>query len=84
MAAKKIIFALKFIDIYLDINECLQSPCSKMATCLNTEGSYLCQCNDGLTGDGKINCTGIILRCCSSTLFTLKRWEGQFAKDIAI
>ena len=83
MATKKIIFALKLIYIYLDINECLQSPCSKMTTCLNTKGSYSCQCNDGLTGDGKIDCTGIKLRR-PSILLTLKRWEGQFGSSYPI
>ena len=41
-----------------DVDECQQSPCHSMATCSNTEGTFSCQCRDGMTGDGKTNCTG--------------------------
>jgi hypothetical protein len=43
---------------YLDTNECLQdSPCHANATCNNTEGSYLCTCDPGYSGDG-FTCNG--------------------------
>lgn len=46
---------------FLDINECNagQSPCapSPAGRCTNTEGSYLCQCNQGFAGDG-YTCVG--------------------------
>ena len=29
---------------HADINECLQTPCDKNATCNNTKGSYTCHC----------------------------------------
>ena len=42
----------------LDTNECLpDSPCHANATCNNTEGSYLCTCDSGYSGDG-FTCTG--------------------------
>ena len=37
----------------LDINECdTDNPCITLASCSNTEGSFLCSCNAGYTGDG--------------------------------
>ena len=55
-----IIFDL-FNIFYTDINECQQSPvCHSMATCSNIRGSFSCQCKKGYTGDGKINCTGMV------------------------
>ena len=45
----------KFIS---DINECQTDyPCHFNATCNNTDGSYICQCDPGYRGDG-FNCTG--------------------------
>ena len=43
-----------------DIDECLNVTvtCGENAECLNTEGSYSCQCKSGFTGDG-YNCTGL-------------------------
>ena len=51
-----------------DINECdggsAISNCSEHALCINTPGSYRCQCSDGFTtidigGDGSFTCEGI-------------------------
>ena len=48
---------------YLDINECLpDSPCHENATCNNTEGSYMCTCDSGYSGDG-FTCNGRTLMC---------------------
>ena len=42
----------------LDINECVTvSPCHVNATCDNTEGSYICTCDTGYSGDG-FTCDG--------------------------
>ena len=51
------------INLYLDINECSQSPavCHQNAICTNTKGSYSCQCAKGFLGNGKVNCKGIII-----------------------
>ena len=32
--------------------------CHKNATCFNTIGSYLCECNDGFSGNGFNDCQG--------------------------
>lgn len=62
------------LRILLDINECASednNECDSNALCTNTEGSYVCRCIKGYTGDGK-NCTGK-LPCSfslSSTWFT--------------
>uniref|UniRef100_H3AD23 Sushi, von Willebrand factor type A, EGF and pentraxin domain containing 1 n=1 Tax=Latimeria chalumnae TaxID=7897 RepID=H3AD23_LATCH len=38
----------------LDVDECaLGSDCDEHATCLNTNGSYICTCIESYTGDGK-------------------------------
>ena len=44
---------------YSDVNECNASisACHVNATCQNTLGSYICICESGLTGNGKI-CIG--------------------------
>ena len=42
-----------------DVDECEQNQhnCHTNAACMNTVGSYTCQCNTGFQGDGR-NCTG--------------------------
>ena len=51
----KIIFYcgnLCFLFIQTDVNECQQkNKCGSDATCVNTIGSYKCQCGDGLVYD---------------------------------
>ena len=44
-----------------DIDECLEESHSCQHTCINTNGSYVCDCNEGfaLTSDGR-TCRGII------------------------
>jgi hypothetical protein len=46
-----------------DIDECSEGifSCHQNATCINTQGSYNCQCKDGYGGDGEQNCTGTIV-----------------------
>lgn len=46
-----------FEYLFSDIDECKTNPCSQYASCLNTNGSYVCTCINGYTGDGN-NCTG--------------------------
>ena len=42
----------------VDVDECTAFPniCGANADCHNTDGSYICHCKAGYTGDGK-NCT---------------------------
>lgn len=42
--------------LYVDINECESSPCHPNATCQNTEGSFMCNCDNNFEGDG-FSCT---------------------------
>ena len=44
----------KFPFLLSDKNECTLNgdSCHGNATCINTHGSYLCQCNNGYTGNG--------------------------------
>lgn len=39
-------------DVVFDSNECSSDPCHEDATCLDLDGSYTCECNDGFVGDG--------------------------------
>ena len=43
---------------YTDVNECSeQNNCSADAECENTQGSHMCRCREGYTGDGS-SCEG--------------------------
>jgi len=48
---------------YLDINECTETTlpmCDENGSCRNTEGSFMCVCNDGYTGNG-MSCEGTLV-----------------------
>ena len=40
-------FKVSSENVCEDINECDDTPCNDPATCINTEGSFECQCADG-------------------------------------
>ena len=42
----------------VDVDECTSKPCHANATCNNTEGSYMCACHSGYSGNG-VSCKGI-------------------------
>lgn len=52
---------IKLTKPLVDVNECSDSPssnnCSENADCVNTPGSFECNCRSGYIGDG-VNCTG--------------------------
>lgn len=48
----------------LDVDECSNATlndCHGNATCTDTEGTYMCMCNDGYTGDG-VSCDSTFKR----------------------
>ena len=47
---------------FLDIDECLSNPCHVNGTCADNQGSFVCQCNTGYSGDG-FNCSSQYLFC---------------------
>ena len=57
-----------------DVDECIgnQAGCAGQATCTNTDGSFLCECNVGFQGDG-FTCTGMPYQhyCCMAVSMTL-------------
>jgi hypothetical protein len=49
---------LLIIWFILDKDECTtKDPCDENANCNNTDGSFVCRCHSGFSGDGLI-CTG--------------------------
>ena len=43
-----------------DIDECFNTTlCHELAYCVNTNGSYTCNCSDGYDGDGVEDCSGM-------------------------
>ena len=59
---------------FSDINECqTKFTCHSNATCNNTDGSYICQCNPGYSGDG-FNCTGKVTKIISVFQRAIKDW----------
>lgn len=47
---------------FLDIDECYTGDdfCHMNATCTNVNGSYVCKCENGFTGDG-FNCSSKVM-----------------------
>ena len=44
----------------LDINECDSKPCDSSGKCVDTDGSYVCTCEEGLVKNGN-KCEGELL-----------------------
>ena len=44
---------------FADVNECLGNPCHADAECWNTDGSFICTCYIGYSGNGT-TCSGKI------------------------
>ena len=46
--------------VYTDVDECAADShdCHVLATCTDTQESFICACNLGYTGDGKSTCSG--------------------------
>ena len=58
----------------IDINECNTNNGGCDHNCINTIGSYQCQCREGYeTNNNGINCTGILFIAYYQLLFYVKR-----------
>lgn len=49
---------LTLLVISADIDECSSPLCSESATCMNTDGSFFCRCQNGFVGDGLVSGSG--------------------------
>ena len=58
------IYSVTYADLLItDLNECNQpEKCNRnTSSCINTKGSYTCQCNEGYSNKSKLVCIGKIL-----------------------
>ena len=63
-----------------DLDECDANPCDANAICLNTDGSFICTCDDGFTGDG-FNCSSELFDITSkSTIY----WKHLLSLYLAV
>ena len=46
---------MHLLNSFSDIDECAMDPCDTTATCRDTNGSFVCTCISGFTGD-RFNC----------------------------
>lgn len=58
----KVSFVAIFSELYffsIDTDECelRTHNCARVAACINTRGSFMCQCPSGYSGDG-FDCSG--------------------------
>ena len=70
--------------LFTDINECTSpetNDCDSNAECSNAEGSYICSCNEGYTGDGR-NCTGTVLHAWN--LIRVISFYGKVILDVMV
>lgn len=63
-------FCYCFSHGFSDINECTSgaNTCDENAECINTVGSFVCQCLTGFSGDGT-TCGGMSLSSLGQTFF---------------
>ena len=48
-----------YFSCLVDTDECELEQCPENANCVNTPGSFSCNCNPGFVADGANSCTGI-------------------------
>ena len=49
---------LTVCDHLVDVNECTDRPCPSDSSCVNSDGTYECPCNEGFTAVNNL-CRGI-------------------------
>ena len=61
------------------MNECLENnPCDSNAACVNTKGSYQCDCDTGYKWNPKTQrCEGTLFDSLSSLLYFLAHYIGS-------
>ena len=42
-------------------HEVIDSPCVANTVCVDNGGGYVCECEDGFSGDGLVECLGIYI-----------------------
>ena len=71
----RIFYKIVFFKIYLDINECNETPCHSNANCENVPGTFNCICRSGFTGNGTI-CVGKFETKTDKSYFTANKiWK---------
>lgn len=51
MSAASLLLDMYMLSLSLDIDECtVSNPCRNNGTCLNKNGSYVCECTEGFMG----------------------------------
>jgi len=55
------------------MDECTETPCGDNTRCVNTDGSFTCQCLQGYTSTSADNSTSMV---CEGELYTAKRIDG--------
>ena len=56
-----------------DINECDSTPCDVNAMCQDTNGSFVCVCNSGFSGNG-FNCSSKLVKVIWASLSKFIRY----------
>ena len=80
----KYVFMIQFLDtINCGAVGAKGDNCSDNATCTDGNGSYMCECKDGFTGDG-FTCTGIIFLILNLKQTILHRFHEEKIERVHI
>ena len=76
------IVLLENVGYSADLNECVSNPCHVNATCADTQGSFICTCNDGFTGDG-LTCQSESLKSLTEVFFYMHMHHLQMRTNVS-